>query len=129
MKKFKTFHCGIDPADEHAIPKTAVEWANEWIEENPDADILVWSHALDPDGHDVICISYEEGQKADQTGEDVYMRRYYDPFANRTLYACPKCAHERYTEGNVTLYDERCPKCARKNRVVRGATADPLTRE
>lgn len=109
MKKFKTFHCGVDPTDEHAIPKTAVEWANKWIEENPDVDILVWTHDLDKDGYDVICILYEELEKF----EDVPILFCKDIIegTNNAIFECPKCSSKYEYPVFIIGSDIRCKKC------------------
>lgn len=106
MKKFKSFHYGIDPNDEKAIIRTAVEWANKWFEENPDVKNVQFRHSLDNSGRDVICIMYEK------RGELVEMEEfYYDAFANVTQYRCPKCGYQKTLDGLVTPYDLTCPNC------------------
>ena len=105
MKKFKSFHCGIDPTDAHAIPKTAVEWANEWIEENPKVECIEFRHSLDKDGHDVICVMYEV------VGEIVVMDRLFHEYSMSTAYKCPKCGYTKFLYGNITLFDPTCPSC------------------
>ena len=117
MKKFKSFHCGIDPTAEHPIPKTAVEWANEWLEENPDVRVVGFRHSLDKDGHDVICILYEESNKTSVQSpySPVPMLRQYDMLANITNVWCPECSYHEKHYGDVTFIGERyCPECAKK---------------
>lgn len=105
MKKFKSFHRGVDSNAEVAVCKTAVEWANEWLEQNPDVEIIEFRHAVNNSGSDVICILYEE------LGANVEMERYYDAFAQVTQYRCPKCGYQKISDGNVTLHDPSCPSC------------------
>lgn len=117
MKKFKSFHCGIDPTDEHAIPKTAVEWANEWVEENPDAKVLQFRHSLDKDGHDVICVMYEERVKENKSRYiPSPMMSSYDMIRNMTDVECVDCDYHEIHIGKVEFTGPRyCPECARRN--------------
>lgn len=105
MNKFKSFHRGVDSNAEVAVCKTAVEWANEWLEQNPDVEIIEFRHAVNNSGSDVICILYEEPK------EIVLMSREYEPFGSTTLYRCPKCGYEKRYDGCMFLHDPSCPSC------------------